>query len=125
MVKICWFDVEIKPKKSLKSCKKNSKHTTNASEFKQSFKLQALSIPVREDESGKYTYCYQYDVNFTQIFEENGRQWPEKADSNWPKSECQNGWDYDRSEYKDTLVTEVSKHVKALHTYRQNTTGDE
>ena len=57
-----------------------------------------------------YERCRQYDVNFTVLFEENGGAWPEHvaADPAWPTSKCQNGWVYDTSEYKNTLVTEVS-----------------
>jgi hypothetical protein len=37
-------------------------------------------------------------------------KWPRRPDSKkWPKVQCLTGWDYDRSEYKDTLVTEVSQ----------------
>ena len=52
--------------------------------------------------------CRQYDANFTVLFEENGGAWPDTADPAWPTSKCQNGWVYDTSEYKNTLVTEVS-----------------
>lgn len=55
-----------------------------------------------------YEKCQQYNVNFTQIFEENGHKWPSMADPTWPRSACREGWDYDKSEYKDTLVTEVA-----------------
>ena len=54
-----------------------------------------------------YEHCVQYNVNFTKIFEENNHQWPSEPDPDWPKKPCSEGWDYDHSEYKDTLVTEV------------------
>ena len=55
-----------------------------------------------------YERCRQYDANYTWLFEENGGAWPDAADPAWPTSKCQNGWVYDTSEYKNTLVTEVS-----------------
>ena len=54
-----------------------------------------------------YEKCVQYDVNFTEVFVKNGYKWPKRADPSWSKSPCKHGWDYDHSEYKDTLVTEV------------------
>ena len=70
-----------------------------------------LSIPLRPLPQGVsavvYEHCVQYNVNFTKIFEENNNQWPSEPDPDWPKKPCSEGWDYDLSEYKDTLVTEV------------------
>ena len=70
-----------------------------------------LSIPLRPLPQGVsavvYEHCVQYNVNFTKIFEENNHQWPSEPDPDWPKKPCSEGWDYDLSEYKDTLVTEV------------------
>lgn len=73
--------------------------------------IKALSIPRIQLDKGQseivYEKCTQYDVNFTALYAENGGQWPEKADPSWAKKACQNGWDYDKSEFVDTLVTEV------------------
>ena len=57
-----------------------------------------------------YEKCVQYDVNFTEVFVRNGYKWPKRADPSWNKSPCKHGWDYDHSEYKDTLVTEVRSY---------------
>ena len=54
-----------------------------------------------------YEGCLQYDVNYTQVFDDNGGVWPEVGNESWPVSECKEGWTYDDSEYKDTLVTEL------------------
>ena len=73
--------------------------------------IKALSIPRIQLDKGQkipiYEKCTQYDVNFTAVFVENGQKWPEKANPAWAKIPCQNGWDFDKSEFKDTLVTEV------------------
>lgn len=75
--------------------------------------IRALSIPRRylnEERKDVFMYekCFQYDVNFTQIYETHGRRWPKLGDDSWNRTYCKEGWNYDRSEYKDTLVTEVS-----------------
>ena len=56
-----------------------------------------------------YKRCTQYDVNFTAVLEANGGEWPKKPDPDWPQARCKSGWLYDRSEYQNTLVTEVRK----------------
>ncbi len=75
--------------------------------------IKSLGIPYENPKHGIYDRCLQYDVNFTQIYEENGSKWPTKADENWPKAPCKNGWDYDHSEYKDSLVTEVCEIINS------------
>ena len=67
--------------------------------------LKHLAIPVNPD--GSFDSCYQYDVNFTQVIIDNGYAWPKDPNTTWPIKECQNGWDYDQSDFKNTLVTEV------------------
>ncbi len=76
-------------------------------------RVKKLSIPRVDLGKGREAYvlyekCLQYDVNFTQIYIDNGNKWPRRPDPDWPTSNCKEGWDYDHSEYKDTLVTEVS-----------------
>ena len=70
--------------------------------------VKNLSIPIN-DKTGEYRKCQQYDVNFTEIYELNGQKWPADPDPDWNLTSCKEGWIYDRSEYKDSLVTEVSK----------------
>lgn len=70
--------------------------------------VKNLSIPFNE-KAGEYRKCQQYDVNFTEIYELNGQKWPADPDPDWNLTSCKEGWIYDRSEYKDSLVTEVSK----------------
>ena len=37
----------------------------------------------------------------------NGGAWPEQPDQSWEVVDCQHGWKYDTSEFRDTLVTEL------------------
>ena len=42
------------------------------------------------------------------LFQENGNELPQNPDTNWTVVECQHGWEYDKSEFVNTLVTEVT-----------------
>ena len=58
-----------------------------------------------------YENCYQYDIDFETVYPAD-KPWtwpkhPPRGNESWPKIKCQSGWDYDKSEYKDSLVTEV------------------
>ena len=57
-----------------------------------------------------YEKCQQYDVNFTEYYYTHDSQFPSEPDPTWKKVHCKEGWHYDRSEYDDTLVTEVSPY---------------
>lgn len=62
-----------------------------------------LSIP---NENGtKYSKCYQYDRNWTNIFRNDSiiRNGESKKTVG-----CQNGWEYDMSEIQSTIVKDVS-----------------
>ena len=72
--------------------------------------VKNLSIPYNYDKE-EFDKCKQYDVNFTEIYEVNGQVWPQTADPHWNVSTCKEGWEYDHSEYKDSLVTEVRHFV--------------
>ena len=77
-------------------------------------RIKQLAIPRVDLGKGREDYvlyekCLQYDVNFTQVFVENGNKWPRRPYGTWEKVPCKEGWDYDHSEYKDTLVTEVGQ----------------
>ena len=69
---------------------------------------KAFSIPQVE---GKYAECSMYDVNFTDlILERSSGSSPDAwtPDATWTTTSCQLGWEYDRTNYESTLVTEVS-----------------
>lgn len=73
-----------------------------------------LSIPRRDLGQGLeklvvYERCFQYDVNFTDLFISNGYEWPNRPSRDWNVTSCREGWEYDKSEYENTLVTEVSE----------------
>lgn len=69
--------------------------------------IKRLSIPTRENLPDVYEKCYVYDVNYTDLYVNNGWAWPDSPDPTWKVSPCREGWVYDRREYKNTLVTEV------------------
>ena len=79
-----------------------------------------MSIPRKDLGEGRdhiiaYETCYQYDIDFTAVYpKDKPWTWPRRPNKTWPKIECQNGWVYDRSEYKDSLVTEVSNLIQSL-----------
>ena len=74
--------------------------------------IKDLSIPRRDmgrrSDIKVYEKCQQYDVNFTEYYYTHDSQFPSEPDPTWKKVHCKEGWHYDRSEYDDTLVTEVS-----------------
>jgi hypothetical protein len=83
--------------------------------------MKALTLPRVYLGEGRediviYQRCHQFNVNFSELYESNGGEWPDAPNPEWPVTKCQNGWVYDRSEYKNTLVTDVSdkerKNVK-------------
>lgn len=56
----------------------------------------------------KDTKCMMYDVaNWTIEFQNNGDRWPDHPITN-KTVPCKHGWIYDRSEYQDTIVTEMN-----------------
>ena len=82
--------------------------------------IKRLAIPrvdlgVERADIVMYEKCLQYDVNFTEVFVRNGYKWPKRADPTWDKVPCKEGWDFDHSEYKDTLVTEVRKKYTVIY----------
>lgn len=60
------------------------------------------------------TYCKYFYLDFKKglsyfsLFQENGNELPQNPDTNWTVVECQHGWEYDKSEFVNTLVTEVT-----------------
>ena len=60
------------------------------------------------------TYCKYFCLDFKKglsyfsLFQENGNELPQNPDTNWTVVECQHGWEYDKSEFVNTLVTEVT-----------------
>ena len=72
-----------------------------------------MSVPRKDLGSGwdgilEYESCFQYNINFKAIYpEDNPLVWPKAPNQSWPTVYCKDGWEYDRSEYENTLVTEV------------------
>ena len=66
----------------------------------------------------EFSKCEMWDVdkNWTQLYEENRNSWPLRPITN-KTMECKHGWNYDRSEYKDSFVTEVRKSVFSLKSF--------
>ena len=73
-----------------------------------------MSIPRKDLGPGRetileYENCFQYDISFKDIYpEDKPWVWPKTRNKSWSTVYCNEGWEYDRSEYKNTLVTEVS-----------------
>lgn len=74
---------------------------------------KALGIPF---DGTKFSECTMYHVDYSKIIPENilnGNWTIDKAsilslvNSTWPITECMYGWEYDKSQYDATLVTEV------------------
>ncbi|XP_023230328.1 carcinine transporter-like [Centruroides sculpturatus] len=63
-----------------------------------------LSIPTEEvDGTRRYSKCLMFDVNYTQIL-----QYYNNSRRNWPKVKCRHGWNYERSVYDTTLISEMN-----------------
>ncbi|CAB4068206.1 SLC22A4_5 [Lepeophtheirus salmonis] len=69
--------------------------------------IKRISIPKLSNVSKDYHKCIRYVVNYTDLYVQNGYKWPNEPNINWPTEKCMEGWIYDRSEFKDTLVTEL------------------
>jgi hypothetical protein len=41
------------------------------------------------------------------LCQENEERWPEEPNPDWEVVNCKHGWIFDKSEYENTLVTEV------------------
>ena len=77
---------------------------------------KSMGIPY---DGTKYSSCSMYHVDYSQVLSEVilAGNWPSNmtfplepavADSTWPVTNCLHGWDYDKTQYDATLVTEVS-----------------
>lgn len=76
---------------------------------------KSLGIP---HDGTKYSSCSMYHVDFSQVLPEVilAGNWPSNttlpllpvANSAWPVTNCLHGWEYDKTQYDATLVTEVS-----------------
>lgn len=71
--------------------------------------VKNLSLPrERRDGESVYSQCQMYDVNYTQVainYLLNNLSTP---NTSWPVINCRHGWNYDRSTYYNTLVTEMN-----------------
>jgi hypothetical protein len=41
------------------------------------------------------------------VLQENEEKWPDEPSPDWEVVNCRHGWIFDKSEYENTLVTEV------------------
>ncbi|XP_013787443.1 solute carrier family 22 member 1-like [Limulus polyphemus] len=71
-----------------------------------SVERRRLAVPM-ESNKGKirYSQCYKYDVNFTQVLVESGSTFP-NPDEDWPIVPCSEGWEYDYSLIYPTIVSQ-------------------
>ncbi|XP_023223332.1 carcinine transporter-like [Centruroides sculpturatus] len=66
--------------------------------------IKNLSLPTEiRDGQLVYSRCQMYDVNYTALLERGVTG----ADAEWPRTDCRYGWNYDRSLYHETLVTQM------------------
>ena len=76
-----------------------------------------MSIPRKNLGPGReriiaYENCFQYDINFEEVYpKDQPWSWPIEASESWPTVYCKNGWEYDKSEYENSLVTEGSLQI--------------
>ena len=62
----------------------------------------------QEGEYRTYSRCHMYNVtDWAAVLSEHGGEWPEEPQQDWQVVPCQHGWNYDKTEYRDTLVTLV------------------
>eukprot|EP00090_Calanus_glacialis_P012639 TRINITY_DN21241_c0_g1_i1.p1 TRINITY_DN21241_c0_g1~~TRINITY_DN21241_c0_g1_i1.p1 ORF type:complete len:616 (-),score=86.58 TRINITY_DN21241_c0_g1_i1:500-2347(-) len=62
----------------------------------------------QEGEFRLYSRCEMYNVtDWSNVLMENNGEWPSNPNSSWEIVPCQHGWNYDQSEYTNTLVTEL------------------
>ncbi|XP_037077485.1 carcinine transporter-like [Pollicipes pollicipes] len=64
---------------------------------------RALSLPPGPE--GGYHQCRMYDVNYTAVWVDGGHLWPDAANASWPTAPCRHGWEYDMTDYDETLTT--------------------
>lgn len=58
--------------------------------------------------------CKMYDINYTLLID-NGLV---KANDSWPQTNCKFGWNFDRSVYQETLVTQIREETDFAHHHR-------
>lgn len=67
-----------------------------------------LSVP-REQRDGALVFsrCSQYAANWSQVLSDVD-EWPPQTNASWPTVPCQYGWEYDKTYYDRTLVTDLN-----------------
>ncbi|XP_018495839.1 organic cation transporter protein [Galendromus occidentalis] len=77
--------------------------------------LNMLFLPL--DAKGSFSQCQQYDINPNTVIKQVVKQYnylnstilsEYVAQNNWPSVQCLDGWEYDTSEYSETLATKFN-----------------
>lgn len=66
---------------------------------------------MQESSNGTYSKCTRYDVNWTQLLQEEDYDIDELfANTSWSTVGCNQGWEFDTSQVSSSIVIDVRKH---------------
>ncbi|XP_041985089.1 carcinine transporter [Aricia agestis] len=66
---------------------------------------RALSIPRKADDNATFETCMRYDVDWSDILSKGG---PIAVNESWPVEPCLDGYEYDTSEVKSSIVIDFN-----------------